>query len=63
MTNASRAAAWWLGTITAGLLLPFPGSAQTPPNIGIAPVVLTEGSYTFDTAEQHKSAWWLSQRA
>jgi glucose/arabinose dehydrogenase len=54
MTNASRAAALWLGTITAGLLLPFPGFTQAPPNIGVAPVVLTEGSYTFDTAEQHK---------
>jgi len=28
--------------------------AQQPPNIGIAPVQLTESSYVFDTAEQHK---------
>ena len=40
MTNASRAAALWLGTVTAGVLLPFPGFAQAPPNIGVAPVVL-----------------------
>jgi glucose/arabinose dehydrogenase len=36
------------------LLLPLASFAQQPPNIGIAPVVLTESSYTFDTAEQHK---------
>jgi glucose/arabinose dehydrogenase len=28
--------------------------AQQPPNIGIAPVTLTESAYVFDTAEQHK---------
>ncbi len=28
--------------------------AQAPPNIGVAPVTLTEASYTFDTAEQHR---------
>jgi glucose/arabinose dehydrogenase len=28
--------------------------AQQPPNIGIAPVTLTESVYVFDTAEQHK---------
>jgi len=28
--------------------------AQQPPNIGIAPVALTESVYVFDTAEQHK---------
>jgi aldose sugar dehydrogenase len=28
--------------------------AQQQPNIGIAPVKLTESSYTFDTAEQHR---------
>ena len=28
--------------------------AQQPPNIGIAPVTLTESTYVFDTAEQHK---------
>lgn len=31
-----------------------PTSAQQPPPIGIAPVTLTAGPYTFDTAEQHK---------
>jgi glucose/arabinose dehydrogenase len=46
----------WLGTAAAvgGVVAAFPGLAQQPPNIGIAPVVLTESSYTFDTAEQHK---------
>src|SRR5580658_6525446 len=53
MTNASRAALLWFGSLSA-TLLPFPGLAQSPPNIGIAPVVLTESTYTFDTAEQHK---------
>jgi len=28
--------------------------AQQPPQIGIAPVTLTAGPYTFDTAEQHR---------
>jgi glucose/arabinose dehydrogenase len=37
-----------------GLSATFPGLAQQPPNIGIAPVTLTESAYTFDTAEQHK---------
>jgi len=35
-------------------LVSFAGWTQQPPNIGIAPVTLTESSYTFDTAEQHK---------
>jgi glucose/arabinose dehydrogenase len=35
--------------------LAFPAAiAQQPPNIGVAPVILTESSYAFDTAEQHK---------
>ena len=38
----------------ACLLVPVAGWTQQPPNIGIAPVAITEGSYTFDTAEQHK---------
>jgi aldose sugar dehydrogenase len=55
MTNTARFARLWLGTAaTVGLLLPFPGLAQQPPNIGVAPVLLTESAYTFDTAEQHK---------
>jgi aldose sugar dehydrogenase len=56
MTNASRLVRLWLGTAAAvgGMLAALPGLAQQPPNIGIAPVVLTESSYTFDTAEQHK---------
>src|SRR5262245_58135245 len=36
------------------LSLAAPVVAQQPPNIGIAPVKLTESSYVFDTAEQHK---------
>jgi aldose sugar dehydrogenase len=40
---------------TAALLsLPAVALAQQPPNIGIAPVALTESAYVFDTAEQHK---------
>jgi glucose/arabinose dehydrogenase len=55
MTNTPRAALLWLGTAAIGsFLAAFPGFAQQPPNIGIAPVLLTESSYTFDTAEQHK---------
>jgi glucose/arabinose dehydrogenase len=42
----------WSAVATA-CFLAFGASAQQP-NIGIAPVVLTESSYTFDTAEQHK---------
>ncbi len=36
------------------LAAPFAALGQQPPNIGIAPVQLTENAYTFDTAEQHK---------
>ena len=36
------------------LLAPGAGWTQQPPNIGIAPVMITESAYTFDTAEQHK---------
>jgi aldose sugar dehydrogenase len=39
---------------SAALLAPGAVLAQQPPNIGIAPVSLTESSYIFDTAEQHK---------
>jgi aldose sugar dehydrogenase len=42
------------GLSSAALVLSAPGRAQQPPNIGIAPVTLTESSYVFDTAEQHK---------
>lgn len=39
----------------AGLMLSFcAGVTAQQPNIGIAPVTLTESSYTFDTAEQHR---------
>ncbi len=37
-----------LGLYTSGAL-----AADQPPPIGIAPVMLSEGSYVFDTAEQH----------
>jgi aldose sugar dehydrogenase len=40
--------------VAASCLLASVADAQQPPNIGIAPVMLTESSYTFDTAEQHK---------
>jgi glucose/arabinose dehydrogenase len=41
--------------IAFGLLSVVPIAwAQQPPNIGIAPVTLTESAYVFDTAEQHK---------
>ena len=36
------------------LAIPVFVAAQQPPNIGIAPLAITENSYTFDTAEQHK---------
>lgn len=46
----------WAGIalVAMGSLLHRPACAQQPPDIGIAPVVLTESSYLFDTAEQHK---------
>jgi len=40
--------------VTTALPVAFPALAQQPPNIGIAPVRLTQTAYTFDTAEQHK---------
>jgi glucose/arabinose dehydrogenase len=40
--------------VSATLAVAFPALAQQPPNIGIAPITLTESAYTFDTAEQHK---------
>jgi glucose/arabinose dehydrogenase len=39
---------------SAALIVPAAAVAQQPPNIGIAPVALTESAYIFDTAEQHK---------
>jgi glucose/arabinose dehydrogenase len=44
----------WVYTATLVLSLPIVALAQQPPNIGIAPVTLTESAYVFDTAEQHK---------
>jgi glucose/arabinose dehydrogenase len=40
--------------LAGGLLVPFAGWTQQQPEVGIAPVTLTQKSYTFDTAEQHK---------
>ena len=53
MTKPSRVTVSWLGTVGAGLALALPVVAQQP-NIGIAPVLLTESAYILDTAEQHK---------
>lgn len=39
---------------TLCVLITTSAFAQQPPNIGIAAVTLTEKSYVFDTAEQHK---------
>jgi aldose sugar dehydrogenase len=36
------------------MILPFGIGAQQQPNIGIAPIELTQDAHTFDTAEQHK---------
>src|SRR6185437_9968994 len=52
LTMATVIRARWMGV--ACLLAPLAGWTQQPPNIGIAPVAITESSYTFDTAEQHK---------
>ncbi|MGH8221236.1 MAG: PQQ-dependent sugar dehydrogenase [Steroidobacteraceae bacterium] len=38
----------------AAMLWAFGTDAQQQPNVGIAPVELTQSTYTFDTAEQHK---------
>ena len=43
-----------LATIGAVALTVVAGAQQGQPQIGIAPVTLTAGPYTFDTAEQHK---------
>jgi glucose/arabinose dehydrogenase len=49
------AASLLVGGVLAASVLVVPAvRAQQPPNIGIAPVVLSESSYTFDTAEQHR---------
>jgi aldose sugar dehydrogenase len=44
----------WVYTAASLLSLPVVAFAQQPPNIGIAPVTLTESAYVYDTAEQHK---------
>src|SRR5262245_56963316 len=58
-TRGPRAAASLSKTLAAipaaGLMLSFCTNVMAQqPNIGIAPVTLTESAYTFDTAEQHR---------
>jgi aldose sugar dehydrogenase len=43
-----------LASASAAVLTVVAGAQQGQPQIGIAPVTLTAGPYTFDTAEQHK---------
>jgi glucose/arabinose dehydrogenase len=45
---------WLVVSVFCGALLAATVGAQQPPPIGIAPVDLGPGPYTFDTAEQHK---------
>src|SRR5690348_8519462 len=54
MSRLTRAVVARLSFASVATLFSFAGWTQQPPNIGIAPVTLTESSYTFDTAEQHK---------
>jgi glucose/arabinose dehydrogenase len=42
------------GAVLVAAALTAATFAQQPPPIGVAPVTLTAGPYTFDTAEQHK---------
>jgi aldose sugar dehydrogenase len=54
MTSMGKSHAFW-ATVTAGLGLSAAGAGLAQqPNIGIAPVTLTESAYVFDTAEQHR---------
>lgn len=43
-----------VGLSSLAVFIAAPSGAQQPPNIGIAPVALTESAYVFDTAEQHR---------
>ncbi len=43
-----------VGAVLTAAALASATFAQQPPPIGVAPVTLTAGPYTFDTAEQHK---------
>jgi glucose/arabinose dehydrogenase len=54
MSRITRAVIARLVFASVASLVSFAGWTQQPPNIGIAPITLTESSYTFDTAEQHK---------
>jgi glucose/arabinose dehydrogenase len=52
MARVQRVVSTALGVLTAAMLSRGAGAQQ--PNIGVAPVSLTESSYLFDTAEQHR---------
>jgi glucose/arabinose dehydrogenase len=51
MSPGSRAFAW---SLALGALSVSTSAQQQQPQIGIAPVALSAGPYTFDTAEQHR---------
>jgi aldose sugar dehydrogenase len=54
-TDPRFGGAIWRASLAVTVSLAFSAaSAQQPPNIGIAPVTLTDNSYVFDTAEQHR---------
>ena len=54
LTAAAVSAPWGLPVAWAPWGLPIAWAQQGQPQIGIAPVVLVDRPYTFDTAEQHK---------
>jgi len=54
MSNACRASLVFVVSIFVAALTAGAGAQQPPPEIGIAPVALGKGPFTFDTAEQHR---------
>jgi glucose/arabinose dehydrogenase len=54
MSHASGFVAASSGVLVAVFLLCSPGASAQQPDIGVAPVTLSEKEYVFDTAEQHK---------
>ena len=55
MLSPWRFAEGWVAlAVVWCVLIGVSGLAQQPPQIGIAPVAVTNQPYTFDTAEQHK---------
>ena len=52
--NRNSLGVFLLGLTAAATLTVSAIAQQGQPQIGIAPVTLTAGPYTFDTAEQHK---------